>query len=335
MGEERILRLLARGPKTVWELLAEWDGTIGEFVETVDRLRRAGKVEPEGERLRACVEGPPSLDVRVCSACGGRGIQWEGRGELLRRFQELTRDRPPTVTEYFQGNVDAETALAKVAVIDAREGLAGKRVVVVGDDDYVSLALALTGLPEKIWVLEIDERIVDFIGRVASAEGFPIEVVRYDVREPLPTQLRQQADVFVSEPLETVSGFLAFVARGAGALREGGTGYVGLTSLECGRRKWRMIQQRILDMGFVITEILPRFSHYPMEYPEDAPYVEQVVRAFGFPVAEERGGPIWYFAHYLRLQAVEPLRPKPAPEAATEIEVYDEDDWTYPSHSGK
>jgi len=151
------------------------------------------------------------------------------------------------------------------------------------------------------------------------------------VEQPLPKELVKSSDMFSTEPLETLSGFLTFFARGAATLRKGGVGYVGLTNLECSLEKWKRIQEEILRMGFVITDIKRRFSWYPMEYPEDKEYVDQVLRATRFKL-EPAKRRIWYFSHLFRVEAVEEVKPMVAPGEATKIEVFDEgDDFTYPN----
>ncbi len=320
-----------------WELLSRWDGRLEDFVRTVNAMYEAGELRVEDDgRLAlapALVErAPRTLGVRPCPSCKGRGIDLGRAKELWVQLEELLQERPLTTPKYFQGNIDVESAVAKVCQMDALDGLAGKTITVVGDDDYLSLALALTGLPERIIVLEIDERITAFLEACARRRGFPLEVHTYNVEEPLPKGLLGQSDLFASEPLETVSGFLTFFSRGAATLKPGGVGYVGLTTLECSRPKWKRIQEEILRMGFVITDVKRRFSHYPMEYPEDEPYVEQIFKALKFRPQPEREDAIWYFAHFIRAEAVEEIKPWAKPDERVKIDVFDEgDDFTYPT----
>jgi len=280
---------------------------------------------------RQALDSPPrELGDRTCKTCKGRGIQVKNTS-LLRKFRALLKERPLTTAKYFQGNMDAESVVSRVYLMDARDGLAGKRITLVGDDDYLSLALALTGLPSRIVVLEVDERIGEFIEQCSRKHGLDIEYVPYNVEQPLPKELVRSGDMFSTEPLETLSGFLTFFARGAATLRNGGVGYAGLTSLECSLEKWKRIQERILSMGFVITDIKRRFSFYPMEYPEDKVYVDQVLKAVDFDVKPETRR-IWYFSHLFRVEAVEEVKPNPAPDEATKIDLFDEgDDLTYPN----
>lgn len=270
----------------------------------------------------------PALLDRVCNNCNGRGIDVKNTA-LLRKFRRIIRDRPETKVKYFQGNMDAESVVARVYLMDSRDSLAGKRITIVGDDDYLSIALALTGLPERITVLEIDQSIGEFIEKVAREYKLDIEYVHYNVEDPLPREFRGKSHIFSTEPLETLTGFLTFFSRGAASLRKGGVGYAGLTNLECSLSKWKKIQQEILNMGFVITDIKRRFSFYPME-PEDREYVEQVLKGVKFRVKPEKRR-IWYYSHLFRVEALEDIKPLIKPEESTKIDLYDaEDDYTFP-----
>ncbi|NOZ82299.1 MAG: bis-aminopropyl spermidine synthase family protein [Euryarchaeota archaeon] len=329
--KEAVSRLLAEGGRSFWSIVGRWEYRLKDLVDALNEMHEQGELVVrngtlelrDAERLRR-------LGERTCRCCRGRGVEVKNTS-LLRRFRRLLKERPLTTADYFQGNMDAESVVARVYLMDARDGLAGRRICLVGDDDYLSLALALTNLPERVYVLEIDERIGEFIESCARRDGLEIEFIHYSVEEPLPKELRGRCHIFSTEPLETLSGFLSFFARGAGTLAgRNCSGYVGLTNLECSLEKWRRIQQEMLGMGFVITELRRRFSSYPMEYPEDDVYLEQVMNSLSFSVKPNRKG-MWYFSHLFRVEAVEKPTPSPAPDERVEIELYDPgDDMTYP-----
>jgi len=336
-GKSEIIRLLGRQRRDFWELLSRWDGRLEDFIHGLNAMYEAqeliigadGRLALPSKLQR---QAPKALGVRPCEGCKGRGITLGQARSLATQLEELLQGRPPTTSRFFQGNMDPESAAAKVCLIDAADGLDGKRITLVGDDDYLSLALALTELPERIIVLEIDERIVEFIEGHARKRGWPIDVYVYNVEDPLPEGLLGRSDLFATEPLETLSGFLAFFSRGAATLKPGGVGYVGLTSLECSPLKWKRLQEEILKMGFIFTEIKRRFCHYPMEYPEDEEYVRQILRALRFKPQSDSQKTIWYFAHLMRVEAVEEIKPWVAPEASVEIDLFDRgDDFTYPA----
>ena len=99
----------------------------------------------------------------------------------------------------------------------------------------------------------------------------------------MPAHFRGQFDVFFTDPVETVKGLLLFLSRCTEGLRgPGASGYFGLSYLEASWRKWRKIQQGILDMGFAITDMLGAFQDYQLEN----------IVAQGYPVARMAPVPV-------------------------------------------
>jgi predicted methyltransferase len=112
--------------------------------------------------------------------------------------------------------------------------------------------------------------------------------------------------VFFTDPVETVRGLLLFLSRCTEGLRgPGSAGYFGLSYLEASWRKWRQIQQGILDMGFAITDMLGAFQDYQLED----------IVALGYPVARMAPVPVkepdipFYVSTVYRLELAEEPRP--------------------------
>jgi len=248
--------------------------------------------------------------------------------EVLEEFREIVKGRPAPTIDFFQGYMHERDVVERVALMHYYGDVAGKDFILVGDDDLLSVALALTRLPSRILVLDIDRRLGDFIGKVNKDHGFEIEFREYDVSDPLPEDLVESFDVFSSEPLETLSGLRAFVSRGVSCLREGGVGYFGLTTIEASRRKWRSIQRALIAMNCVITDIIRGFSTYPMNY--GTINYELFVQKFKFPV-KPNPGIDWYKSALIRFEVVG--KPKPVIDWRKKIRIQYvdlEEDLTYP-----
>jgi predicted methyltransferase len=309
-GERKVLEELAGGRKTLWELLASYPWSMEDFARTLNRLHRQGKISVEGEFIRAVVPvRGRSLRSLRCPGCG-RGTVLEGHRELERRFRELARDRPRPELGFSQGYMRKEDVWARVALMHHYEEVEGKSIVLVGDDDLVGLALALTGLPERVTVLDIDGRLGEFLEEVGRREGLEVEFVEYDVRDPLPRELRGRFEVFVTDPPEEQRGLRAFLCRAVCALRpSGSSGYFGLTSLESPPERWLWLQRWLSRRNLVLTDILRDHSFYPTrEYGMGFPYEEPVLRRLEF---EYRAPPSvdWYRSAFLRVTAVGRIRP--------------------------
>ena len=260
------------------------------------------RLTPDGEAGCARLGAAPARTLD-CPRCGGRGVEASLLGDVAARFRRLAAGRPDAAQEFDQGYVTEESTLARVAVMASWGDLAGKDLLVLGDDDLVSVAAALTGLPRRVVVLDVDPRITAFIARVAERERLPIEVHTHDLRQPLPPSLRGAFDTFFCDPTESLRGFLLFAGRGLSALRgPGGAGYLGLTHAEASLAKWRAIQGQLLSWGAVLTELRDRFHSYV-----NWPYVE-TMRAWGsLPVRRVPGRlEPWYRSAFLRIELVAP-----------------------------
>ncbi|HEY8394370.1 MAG TPA: bis-aminopropyl spermidine synthase family protein, partial [Thermaerobacter sp.] len=311
----RLLQELLGGPRSYWALIRRVGDQAAQQIDALRELLAQGLVHYDGQvftlteagRRRAEELGLAPVDAG-CSACAGRGLVLSPAfSRVLAEFEQIARQRPEAVPEFDQGYVTTEVTVLRVALMAQRGDLAGRDLLLLGDDDLTSLAAALSGLPRRIHVLEVDERLVNFINDTARQRGWDhVRAERYDARDALPEELRGRFDVFFTDPVETVPGLLLFLSRCAEALRgPGAAGYFGLSHLESSKAKWRRIQQAILDMGFAITDGLPDFQEY---------HIDQV-RERGYRVATEAPVPLpepdvlFYTSTVFRLELVEGPEP--------------------------
>ncbi len=334
----QILQALFREPMSIYRLIDEQDASLKEFFEIIQNLEREGIIKVEKgivsltERgIEICRDlGLRKIRRFECVRCEGTGYEIEETfGEVMKEYSRIAADRPEAVEKYDQGFISIDGVIKRVEFVYERGDLLGTDIFVVGDDDLFSIASALTGFPRRIFVIDIDDRLVDFINRKADEYGFPIEAIVYDVQQAFPDELKRKFDVFVTDPVETIPGIKLFLSRGVSTLRGiGCSGYFGLTTLEASRRKWFEIQKMIHDMGFVITDIRRRFNVYPQEEKNFFRFQEKL------PIVKKLGVKIdynWYRSSLYRIEAVR--NPKPLVEGEMRIDerVYkDDESWATP-----
>lgn len=297
-------------PRGVWELIDKQDYCLAEFVEELRKLKEEGLIREAGGKLELTERGRNALSLIggkyedfTCDRCEGRGILMEG--DVTVKFSEICRERPQPVEKYDQGYMRVQDALARVAFMIERGDLDGCKIIIVGDDDLVGIAASLTNLPKLVKVLEIDERIVEFENRVAEEHGLRLEAEVYDVRDEIKDK---GFDVFVTDPVETVDGIKLFLSRCASALSgRGSSGYFGLGHIESSLRKWYRVEQMLLQMGMVITDIRRKFSTYPNVLPLDScDIVRQIKDIFPCATAPDYD---FYKSSLIRVECVEDPRP--------------------------
>ena len=340
-GMERIRKQILQNlfePRSVYELLYLQDSSLPEVFELLkemesERLIRIvdGRVEftekgkAEAERLKARYFG----DI-YCEHCEGTGISLtEEFSKILDEYRKIAAKRPEAIEEYDQGFISTTGVLRRVEFIYERGDLASSRIFVVGDDDLLSIAASLTGLPSKVKVVDIDERLIEFINNTAKEFGLPVEAMVYDVQQAFPSELRKKFDVFVTDPVETIPGLKLFLSRGVSTLKGVGcSGYFGITTLEASRRKWYKIQQMILEMGFTITDIRRHFNVYPEEDKNFFRFQDKL------PIVRKLGAKIdfnWYNSSLFRIEAVKDPKPLVEGEMRIDEKVYkDDESWATP-----
>ncbi|MGQ9472962.1 MAG: bis-aminopropyl spermidine synthase family protein [Candidatus Caldatribacteriaceae bacterium] len=313
--ETQILRSLKEGPKSFWRLLDEQDEHISGFVERLKTLWKENLVVYKDGKFMLTEEGRekssmiPPYRRTTCPQCRG-GYNPSIFEEAFSWYAELVENRPLPNLDFDQGFMTKEDIFARVSFLYERGDLEGQKILIVGDDDLFSLALATTGLPKSITVLEIDPRLVEFIRKRSQENHFPIEVHQYNVADPYPLS-EHYFQVFLTDPVESERGLIATLSRGAQALEKWGALYFGLTTVESSWRKWYNIEKALLDMNFVITDIVRRFSSYPDSYNhfDENFYDRTMMRRLlevELPLPADAD---WFRSSFIRCEAIE--EPKP------------------------
>jgi|Deesub1362A_J573_1020465.scaffolds.fasta_scaffold06251_2 hypothetical protein len=310
---KQILRALLNKPSTFWQLIKKQDGHLPLYIKVLKEMIAKGFIKSEGDSIcitdkgkeKAAELGLIPLQSLVCPACEGKSVTLQGKfKQVLQEFKEISKNRPPAISEYDQGYVDPVSTVSRVAVMYQRGDLEKQNIFLIGDDDLTSVAIALTGMANRITVLEVDDRLIEFINNIVKEYGWNnIIAVKYDVRNPIPEEYHGKYDVFLIDPVETLPGIKLFLSRSAMALQgTGSAGYFGLTHLEASRDKWHKIQKMILDMNFVITDIIHNFQEYELEREDfikkDYPLVTEAIN--GLPVPDVN----WYTSNFFRLEAI-------------------------------
>ncbi len=333
--QRQILRALLKKEKaTFWELINFQDRHLIDFLSSLKDLLKRGILSYEKpyfkiRDLQSIPEVFPYKDPG-CLFCNpfSQSPFWQ---EIFLKFKEVTQDRPLPTSDFDQGFVRPEDTIKRVAFIYLRGDLENTEIFILGDDDLLSLAMALTKFPKKIVVVEIDKRINNFIEKVARQIGYlNLEVYNYNVLEEIPAFLRGRFDVFITDPVETKKGLKLFVARCIAALKgPGSVGYIGFTHREASLKKWRDFESFLMESGFVITDILRDFTTYPEKENswEDFYRTYRIMKEFDLELPNVD----WYKSSFLRFEVVEgPYIPKIDPPENLEELYFDEEAWATP-----
>ncbi|USH00566.1 bis-aminopropyl spermidine synthase family protein [Thermococcus argininiproducens] len=258
----------------------------------------------------------------TCKHCEGKTVELDAFSELLEQFKEIVKERPEPKHEFDQAYVTPETTVSRIALMHTRGDLENKEVFVLGDDDLTSIALMLSGLPKRIAVLDIDERLTNFIEKTAEELGYDnVEIFTFDLRKPLPEYALRKFDTFITDPPETVDAVRAFVGRGIATLKGPGcAGYFGITRRESSTDKWHQIEKLLItEFNVVITDIIRNFNEYV-----NWGYVEET-RAWKLLPIKVMPEYNWYKSYMFRIQTIEGSKGY-EDEITAGQELYDDDE---------
>lgn len=325
--EHIILRTLSESSKTYWDLLRESFDTAANTITSIKDLLNNKMIEysnntfhltEEGKKVLKSISKMEYKQVK-CKYCNGNGLDLSIFKEILRDFEQIIKDRPKAIPEFDQGVVSLETVVSRIAFMYYKGDLENKNVVLIGDDDLTSIALAITKLPNRILVLEADKRIVDYINQKSNDLKLSnLEALCYNVEWKVDKNLRNSFDLFLTDPVETVQGITLFISRGASMLKENGVTYFGLTHLEASYKKWYKIHKNLYEMNFVITDILDKFQLYELN-PDD-------IVSKGYRVSTEIGLDLpkpdkpWYNSAFHRLELIDKPNPLFDPDREYKLE---------------
>jgi N4-bis(aminopropyl)spermidine synthase len=225
------------------------------------RLTAAGR--------EALAAGQPDLTAG-CPACAGRGVVIPaGAAGLAAEVELAAVGAPGAKPELDQTHCTVTTKLNRVLRLHAAHALVGQRILLLGDDDLVSVAIAAfaawsghPGLVRRLAVVDTDPDVLGWIGQQAGRSGMHVDLIEHDLRQPLPADLAGGFDVVLTDPPYTVAGAQLFLSRAVAALEPQPGRHVFFSF--GGRRpdETAAVQLAIAQMGLVVRSLTPNFNEY-------------------------------------------------------------------------
>jgi predicted methyltransferase len=205
-----------------------------------------------------------------CSSCGGRGIVIPAElAGLARGLQEAADGAPGARAELDQTHCTVATKISRVLRMHAARALAGQRILLLGDDDLIAVAIARfaawAGSPAMIrglTVVDTDQDILDWIGQQTADTGVSVRRVRHDLREPLPAGLLASFDVAATDPPYTVTGAELFLSRAVSALAPAPGRHVFFSFGARRPDETVAVQRSIAAMGLAVRSLTAGFNEY-------------------------------------------------------------------------
>jgi N4-bis(aminopropyl)spermidine synthase len=274
-GVQRVLDALVRlEPVSIRALARAVDLPVPIVAAICGELRRDGIVS-ETRPAQLTIAGRKryaSAAVSVeaaCPACRGRGVGLPDEVARLRRGLARLGDAAPSPrVELDQCHCTARTKLRRVLALHGAGALGGRRILLLGDDDLISLALArfvrelgTRDTIRELAIVDVDERLLAFIGDELGATDYPVQLIRSDLRDPLQASLAGAFDTVVTDPPYTADGAALFLSRAVEATS--GPGADVFCSFGSRRPRAQFeLQRTIARIGLEIRALTRDFNDY-------------------------------------------------------------------------
>lgn len=124
----------------------------------------------------------------------------EQREKVFGFFSKYRESRPKPDRNLDQFWATEDTVLCRAVLLGTTPGIAQKKLLFLGDDDLTSVVFTLLYRAERVTVVDIDSRILQFLKAIAQEEGLPIETFEHGLRDPLPKSEFKRYDVVFFDP---------------------------------------------------------------------------------------------------------------------------------------
>jgi len=281
-GVADVLRVIARHePVAAREISRRAELPVPIVAAICGELRKRGVVDrsrpvrltPEGRASLTGQAEPGTAQAGItgrCPCCAGLGVVVpDGVAGLAGPLERAELGEPAAKLDLDQTHCTADTKLRRVLAMHEAGALAGQRILLLGDDDLVSVALAVfaghagdAARPRGVTVLDCDPDLVRYLHDELRDPGFPAEVIEHDLRDPLPAALTGAFDVACTDPPYTVAGAELFLSRAVDALAPGAGGHVFFSFGPRRPAETVQTQQLMAAMGLAIRSLTPGFNFY-------------------------------------------------------------------------
>jgi predicted methyltransferase len=229
---------------------------------------RPVRLTPLGRELYA--ERSVATTSFACPSCGGDGLHVSNAlDDVMLRLTRVAGSAPRARAEIDQSHCTVSTKVRRVLLLHEAGALAGRRVLLLGDDDLTSVAIGDVGRHlgfdraiRELVVVDVDKDVLAFCRRRLAGAPFPITFVQHDLRAPLPPTLNGHFDTVFTDPPYTPEGAELFLSRAVTALSTGARSNVFLCFGMKPPDESLRLQTAIANMGFVIRRLIRNFNDY-------------------------------------------------------------------------
>ena len=199
----------------------------------------------------------------VCKVCSATGIEIPVDVEkLIVKQTEFSKLRPTPKTEIDQAYGKPITAIRRALMMFEKGDIEGRKILLLGDDDFTSLAIAQLSSTAEITVLDIDNRLLEIIKKISKENNYRINCMETDLRDEIPEAMKNQFDTVITDPPYTLAGLELFLSRAIESLKREIGKKIYLAYSHRPPTLQLLIQQICTKAGLAIMQLIPGFNLY-------------------------------------------------------------------------
>jgi predicted methyltransferase len=276
-GVRDVLRVISRAePVATREVSRLAELPVPIIAAVCNELRKRGLVD-RARPVRLTPEARAVLAVPSaghlwgeCPGCSGSGVVVpDTLTPLAAELERLAAGGPAAKLELDQTHCTTDSKLRRVLRMHEVGALAGQRVILLGDDDLICLAIAAfaafpgtAARPRRLAVVDCDPDLLRYLDEQFADRELTVELIDHDLRDPLPAGLAGEFDVACTDPPYTPAGAELFLSRAVSALAAG-TGRHVFFSFGARRPEETLRAQRLIaDLGLTVRSLVPGFNTY-------------------------------------------------------------------------
>lgn len=186
------------------------------------------------------------------------------------RLKTVLSLRPKPKFELDQAHCNIETLIHRVSVSLAKHDIIGKKILCLGDDDCLSIAIAIilieladySYLALDLTVLDIDSCLIRYFNTVNIEYDLSIKTVQSDIRAGISNDLANTIDTVFTDPPYTMVGLNVFLSTASSLLKRGLGGKIYLSFSQKPLLLLGEVQDIIHKNGLLIENIYKKFNRY-------------------------------------------------------------------------
>lgn len=180
-------------------------------------------------------------------------------------LEELLKRRVSPLRKLDQFTATKETVYKRAGLLNFLGDITGKKILLLGDNDFSSIAFVTLGTANEISVLDIDQRITESLRKISQERNFGIKTIEHDLRNSLPKDMSNNFDVIFTDPPYTTEGITLFISRAISALNKQNKAariYFCYGNSDRAKERYIPIHKSITDSGLMVRWIFDRFNRY-------------------------------------------------------------------------